>query len=119
MKIPLHIGQNGTQTAVAAQAKVIERDVLAAKQGDWNARTSLTKAMTPLLVSLAQKRASDQPTVNALVEAGKGGLYRAARKYHTGIGAERFQIFALDFIDAAMDQHMKGGNWFTRLFRRR
>lgn len=118
MKIPLQLGQNGTQSAAAAQAKVVERDVLAAKQGDWNAKASLTRTMTPLLVSLAQKRAADQPTVNALVEAGKEGLYRAARKYHSGIGAERFQIFALDFIEAAMDEHLKGGNWFTRLFRR-
>jgi DNA-directed RNA polymerase specialized sigma subunit len=119
MKIPLHLGQNGTQSAVAAQAKVIERDVLAAKQGDWNAKANLARSMTPLLVSLAQKRAADQAAVNALVEAGKEGLYRAARKYHTGIGAERFQIFALDFIEAAMDAHLRGGNWFTRLFGRR
>ena len=119
MKIPLHLGQTGTQSTVAAQAKVVERDVLAVKQGDWNARTSLARSMTPLLVSLAQKRGADQPTVNALVEAGKEGLYRAAQKYHSGIGADRFQIFALDFIEAAMDNRLKGGNWFTRLFKRR
>lgn len=118
MKIPLHLGQNGTQSAVAAQAKVIERDVLAAKQGDWSAKANLAKTMTPLLTSLAQKRASDQPAINALVEAGKNGLYRAAAKYHSGIGADRFQIFALDFIEKAMDDHLKGGNWFTRLFSR-
>jgi DNA-directed RNA polymerase specialized sigma subunit len=119
MKIPLHFGQIGTQSAVTTQAKVIERDVLAAQQGDWNAKASLIRAMTPLLVSLAQKRATDQPNVNALVEAGKEGLYRATRKYRHAIGAERFQIFALDFIEAAMDDHLKGGNWFTRLFQRR
>jgi DNA-directed RNA polymerase specialized sigma subunit len=119
MKIPLHLGQNGTQSAAAAQAKVVERDVLAAKQGDWNAKANLARTMTPLLVSLAQKRSADQRIINELVEAGKEGLVRATRKYNSGIGADRFQIFALDYIEAAMDEHMKGGNWFTRLFSRR
>lgn len=118
MKIPLHLGQNGTQSAVAAQAKVVERDVLAAKQGDWSAKASLARTMTPLMTSLAQKRSSDHATINALLEAGKEGLYRATKKYHSGIGADRFQVFALDFIESAMDDHMKGGNWFTRLFKR-
>lgn len=118
MKIPLHLGQNGTQSAAAAQAKVVERDVLAAKQGDWNAKTNLARTMTPLLLSLAQKRASDQQTINALIEAGKEGLVKATRKYNSSIGADRFQIFALDFIEAAMDEHLRGGNWFTRLFSR-
>lgn len=119
MKIPLHLGQNGTQSAAAAQAKVVERDVLAAKQGDWNAKANLARAMTPLLLSLAQKRASDPQTIGALVEAGKEGLVKATRKYNSSIGADRFQVFALDFIEAAMDEHLRGGNWFTRLFNRR
>jgi len=118
MKIPLNLGQNGTQSTAAAQAKVVERDVLAAKAGDWNASNNLARLFAPLLQSLARKRASDPVTINELIDAGKLGINTAAKKYRSSIGADRFQVFALTFIERAMDDHLKGGNWFTRLFRR-
>jgi DNA-directed RNA polymerase specialized sigma subunit len=118
MKIPLNLGQNGNQSTVAAQAKVMERDVLAAKGGDWNARNNLARTFSPLIQSLARKRASDAATINRLTDAGKEGLYTAAKKYRSSIGADRFQVFALEFIERAMDDQLKGGNWFSRLFRR-
>ena len=118
MKIQLNLGQNGSQSTAAAQAKVMERDVLAARGGDWNARNNLARAFSPLLQSLARKRATDPGAINQLMEAGKLGLYKAAKKYRSSVGADRFQVFALEFIEGAMDDHLKGGNWFTRLFGR-
>ena len=91
---------------------------LAAKSGDWNAKQNLAKEFTPLLVSLAERRSSDPSRVNALIEAGKTGLYKAATKYKPAMGAERFRIFALDFIEAAMDRGERGGGFLGRLFGR-
>ena len=100
--------------------KAVERDILATQKGDWNAKNNLARTFTPLLTSLAEKRSSDQATINRLVEAGKEGLLTAARKYKPSIGAERFQIFALDFIEKSMDSasHSGGGlgGFFRKLF---
>ena len=116
MKIPLHMSQNGSQSNKAAQQKAIERDVLAAKKGDWNARSNLARTFMPLLTSLARKRSEDNAQVNRLIELGKEGLYQAAKRYKPSIGADKFQIFALDFIEASMDGKAKNGGFFSRLF---
>jgi len=91
----------------------MEHDVLAAKAGDWNAKTRLAQSFMPLIRSLAEKRAADTQGVNDMIERGKQGLYRAAKKYKKSIGAEKFQIFALKFIEQSMDN--KGG-LFSKLF---
>ena len=116
MKIPLKLGQNGQQSGRAAAAKIIERDILAAKRGDWNAKNSLIRSFQPLLRSLAEKRAEAPAAINQYVEAGKEGLLKAIKKYSASVGADRFQIFALDFIEASMDKSGKGGGFFARLF---
>ena len=66
-----------------------------------------------LIKSLAEKRASDAQGVNDMIERGKQGLYKAAKKYKKSVGADRFQIFALKFIEQSMDN--KGG-FFSKLF---
>jgi DNA-directed RNA polymerase specialized sigma subunit len=117
MKIPLKMGQDGVAASKAAKAKVLERDILAARKGDWKAKNDLIHQFMPLISSLAEKRASDPATINRYIEAGKNGLMTALRKYKTSVGGDRFQIFALDFIERAMDNMAKGGGFFARLLR--
>lgn len=118
MKIPLNMGNNGPQAGKAAQLKTLERDILATKKGDWNAKNNLVRTFTPLLLSLAEKRSQDVARKNKLVDAGKEGLFNAARKYKEGMGADKFQVFALDFIEASMDDIGKEVGFFARLFGR-
>ena len=124
MKIALNMGQSQDDSR-AAQQKVLEHEVLAAKEGDWNARNSLARTFTPLLTSLAEKRTADAVKKNRLIEAGRTGLFTAAKKYKTSIGAEHFRVFALDFIESSMDRAAteydtgsKSGGFFARLFGR-
>ena len=114
MKIPLNVNQNGKLSSKAAITQQLERELHAAKGGDWTARNNLVRRYNPLLLSLAQKRASDTAEINRLMELGKHGLLKAASKYKKSVGASRFQIFALDYVEAAMDGKKDG--FFSRLF---
>ncbi|OGV66536.1 MAG: hypothetical protein A2283_07345 [Lentisphaerae bacterium RIFOXYA12_FULL_48_11] len=118
MKIPLNMGNNGGQSSKAAQIKTLERDILATRKGDWNAKNNLVRTFLPLLTSLAEKRTSDVGHKNKLIEAGKEGLFIAARKYKENMGANKFQVFALDFIESSMDSSGKSVGFFARLFGR-
>jgi DNA-directed RNA polymerase specialized sigma subunit len=119
MKIPLKMSQENGTSGHAAEAKVIERDVLAAKGGDWNAKNNLVRTLTPLLRSRAEKHAATPADLNRFIEAGKEGLSKAIRKYNSKVGGSHFQVFALDFIDQAMDREAGGGGgFFARLFGR-
>ena len=118
MKIALNMGNNGTQSTKAAQAKVLERDIAAAKKGDWNAKNNLVRTFTPLLTSLAERRAKDTHTINECMEAGKQGVFKAAKKYDLTEGAEKFHIFAVGFIEEAMERRNKGGGFWSRFFAR-
>jgi DNA-directed RNA polymerase specialized sigma subunit len=115
MKIPLNLGQNASQSSSQAHAKILERDILAAQKGDWNAKNNIVRTFTPLLTSLASKRSSDVEKINDYIEAGKKGLFDAAKKYKQGT-ADRFNIFALNFIEKEMDAVDHGGGFFARLF---
>lgn len=116
MKIPLNMGQGQAYTSKAVQTKVMERDIIAAKRGDWNAKSNLSKTFLPLIISLAEKRSSERTEINRLIEKGKEGLIVAARKFKASENPEHFHIFALDYIEASMDN--KGGGFFSRLFGR-
>lgn len=126
MKISLNMN-NATQSSREAQAKILEHDVQAARHGDWNAKNSLVRTFMPLLHSLAEKRGTGNSEINRLIEAGKNGLFAASRKYKGGPGTERFQIFAVNFVEKEMDRelavmrdeqnpHPRG--FFARLFGR-
>ncbi len=69
----------------------------------------------PLLTTMAKKRASDNGTVNALIERGKEGIAIAIKKFKAGTSGDRFQIFALPFIESRMDKDEHPG-FFARLF---
>jgi len=116
MKIPLNLGQNGQQSSKAAQARALEHDILAAKKGDWNAKSNLIRTFMPLITSLAEKRSSDVANVNKYIEAGKNGLVTAAKKYKQSLGPENFQVFALDFLEASMDRVGRRGGILSRFF---
>jgi DNA-directed RNA polymerase specialized sigma subunit len=103
MKIPLH----GMSHHLDGQPenKFSEAEILACKTGDWEAKHRMVRSFTPLLTSLARKRAPDgkPDQINNLMEAGKAGLIKACRKYTPEVGANKFQIFALNFIVESMD----------------
>ena len=127
MKIPVSIN-NGMQSSRAAQSRILQRDLLAFKKGDWSARNRLTRTFAPLITLRAEKRSSDSSRINQLMEAGREGLLMAARKYRKNMGADRFHIFAVQFIERSMDRtartwtEEKNGRpsgFFSRLFARR
>lgn len=113
MKIPLNMGQASGQTSREIQMKTLERDIAAAKKGDWNAKNTLSKNFLGLITSLAEKRTTDKSEINRLVDLGKDGLVTAIQKFKDTSHPERFQVFALDFIEQSMD---KKPGFFARLF---
>jgi len=110
------MGQNGVGSDRITQNKLLERDILNTKKGDWSAKSNLAKTFSHLLRSLAEKRSSDPTQINTLIEAGKEGLFKAASKFKQGMNPDRFHIFALEFIEKAMDKKLKPG-FFARLFK--
>lgn len=117
MKIALNMGQSNTGSDRNAQSKALERDIQGVQKGDWTAKNNLVKAFQNLLRSLAEKRSKDPTEINTLIEAGKEGLFKAAQKFSIATGGDRFHVFALDFVEQAMDRKQKGG-FFARLFGR-
>lgn len=115
MKIALNMGQGDTPSG-QDQIRQLGRLIQASREGDWNAKNSLATKFMPLLSSLATKRAKDAAEKAKLVEAGKQGLFKATRKFKKSGHPEKFQVFALDFIERAMDQTRDGGGFFARMF---
>ncbi len=116
----MNIALNGTRhdetlSGPAARTKALERDLAAAKRGDWEARHRVERALMPLLTTMAKKRAGDNAAINALIERGKEGIDVAIRKFKSGTSGDRFQIFALPFIESRMDKNERSG-FFARLF---
>lgn len=118
MKIPLNVNR-GQATAERRDAGLVsEQDLTACREGDWEARQRVLAAFAPLLTSLARQRSSDPQKVNACLEAGKTGLLTAIRKYKAKGQADKFQIFALDFIEKSMDKADRGRWSLFGLFRK-
>jgi len=121
MKISLRVGDHSVEDGSGKAPKVPESDIQASKRGDWEAKNRIAVAFMPLMISLAKKRMAANKkslTLNDYVEEGKKGLTQAAKHYTPDIGAEKFQIFALDFIEKAMDRLEGKGGWLSRLFGR-
>jgi DNA-directed RNA polymerase specialized sigma subunit len=115
MKIPLNFGQDKKRTTDQANSKVLERDILAAQQGDWNAKNNLVRTFTPLLTTLATKRTSEVAKINDYIEAGKKGLFAATKKYKQGT-ADKFNFLVLDLVEKEMDNMGKKGGFLSKLF---
>lgn len=119
MKIALHLGSRDFQSEKQEQSRVLEHDILACKDGDWEAKARLIRIFMPLLTQMAKKRSNDNVFINQYIEAGKNGIVIATKKFKTATGADRFQIFAVDFIEDQMNRVDKKGGFFARLFGRR
>ena len=117
MKIGLNIDGKDANSVKAAETRALERIILDAKKGDWEAKEVLFQKFRPLVMSLVDKRTKDTAMVNKYMDAAKAGLIAAAGKYTTSVGAEHFRIFALDYIEKNMDHVESGGGFFSRLFR--
>lgn len=115
MKIPLNIGQDNHVSGSAAQDKVLEREILGSKKGDWTAKQALTKAFLPLITSLAGRRSEDRAKISEYVEAGKTAVIKASKRYRESDGPHKFRISAADSIETAMDRVEKG-SFLSRLF---
>ena len=116
MKIGLNMSGSSGMSEKEAEKRALHALILNAKKGDWESKDRLANKFRPLLLSLAEKRSSDIDTTKKLMEAGKIGLIAAARKYKPNMEADRFRIFALDYIETAMDRSEKGGGFLSRLF---
>lgn len=118
MKIALNgHRRDEAQSGPAAKIKAIEKDLLAAKRGDWESKHRVERAMMPLLTNLAKKRSTENADINRLIERGKEGIAIAIRKFKTGTHGDRFEMFALPFVEARMDKPAHSG-FFSRLFHR-
>ncbi len=115
MKIPLHSTSNGNQTPAAARTQALGRDLVAAKRGDWEAKHRVEATLMPIMQDLARKRANSNKEINAMIDAGKQGIAKAIKKFKPNVEADRFQIFALRFIEDEMDNPGSDG-FFSRIF---
>ncbi|MEI6808126.1 MAG: hypothetical protein WCN95_05340 [bacterium] len=116
MKIGLNMDGNDANSVKAAESRALERIIIDAKKGDWNAKEKLIQKFRPLIISLIEKRTKDSAKVNDYMDAAKAGLITAAGKYSSAVGADNFHVFALTFIEKSMDRRESGGGFFSRLF---
>jgi hypothetical protein len=117
MKIALNMGREVDSTGGAAQDRALERDILAAKGGDWTAKQNLAKTFQPLITSLAQKRTQDPQKQSEFTKAGKDSLVKAARRYRPSDSPHTFRIMASESIQQAMDK-ASNPSFLARLFGR-
>ena len=110
----IHLNTGGSSRA-DARMRVLEKDLEAAKRGDWEAKKRVVSSMKDVLDDLARKRATSNADINVLLEAGKEGIAQAIKKFKISSGADRFQIFALSFIEKKMDNPSSGG-FLSKLF---
>ena len=120
MKISLAMGQQSGKEAKGNTA-LSEAEIMAAKSGDWVAKDHLAKKFSSLIASQAKSRAQDPAALQTYTEAGRQGLFQAAKKYKKGMGPQRFSMDCLDYIQRAMDRMDKNGKggFLSRLFSRR
>ena len=115
MKIPLQKNEIQVLNGRAAENETLERAIRGCQMGDWNAKNTLARIFHPLLHTLAEKRAGvgQIAEINKAMEKGRRGLFEAARNYKPNIGIQHFRIFALPYIEKAIDG--RRGFW-SRLF---
>jgi DNA-directed RNA polymerase specialized sigma subunit len=114
----LNFGTSGAASGKAVRLRVIQNDIVAAKKGDWNSRRALLSEFRPLLQSMAEKRARTPEELRTLVQAGEEGVARAVRKFRLSDGADHFQVFALPYIEKAMEEPGRRG-FLARIFGKR
>ena len=118
MKIPLKVGVQDPASVKIEQLRLLERDIAFCSRGDWEAKNRLIKSFMPLFLSLAKRRSHENAKINQYIDAGKAGLIDACKKYKSSMGTDHFQIFALDFIEKAMNASDHPRGFFARIFGR-
>lgn len=118
MKISLGVHENGA-SGKQLEERELKNLLAGCRRGDWEAKHQLTRSFTPLIKTLARKRAAgDENKAKALVVNGREGLLKAAARFRTSEGVSRFRLYALPYIEKHMDGTEKGG-WLKRIFGRR
>jgi len=113
MKVALS-QQEVSGLAASSDDEALSGAVKAYKKGDWEAGHVLDRQFHHLLVMLAAKRAgSNVAANNTLIERGREGLHRAAKRFPRRQHIRHFRLFALPFIETAMDQ---SPSFLRRLF---
>lgn len=116
-KIPLSQQEVAGLALNSADLEALTRAIAGCKIGDWEARKKLDRLFQPLLVLLAEKRAGeDIGARNRMLERGREGLQRAAKRFPKHEQVRHFRLFALPFIEVAMD---RPPSFWKRLFGRR
>lgn len=98
----------------------MERCIALCQKGDLREHMRLARIFRPLIRTLAERRASGPESVkevNRLCALGREGLYEAVLEYNSRADVTNFRVFALDYIERAMDSKPKG--FWHKLFRRR
>jgi DNA-directed RNA polymerase sigma subunit (sigma70/sigma32) len=107
MKIALNMNLAEGQTAGQIEIEKLTAYLAAAQRGDWEAKRRIVTMFTPLVKSMAEHRELTGAPLAEAIDRGKRGVERAIKKFKTTSGGDQFQLFALKFIDAAIDS--KGG----------
>ena len=118
MAVPVHLN-NVDLSGKQLRFEELERCIASCQAGELRERIRLARNFRPLIRSLAERRAGGARAVNEinrLCALGREGLYEAAMNYTPKIGAQHFRVFALDYIERAMDGQKK--SFWRRLFRR-
>jgi DNA-directed RNA polymerase specialized sigma subunit len=119
MAVPVHITSSELPNGRHSYYEELERCIENCQAGELRERIRLARNFRPLIRSLAERRAGGARAVNEinrLCALGREGLYEAAMRYTPKIGAQHFRVFALDYIERAMDG--KTRSFWRRLFRR-
>lgn len=94
-----------------AENKALEKAIWACKKGDWAAKDALGQIFHPLLKKMAERRTDTENSVeiSQLMNHGKDALSKAAKKYKLEKGAHHFRVFAVPFVEKAMDKRSSSG----------
>ena len=117
MKIPLSQQELAGLADASGDIEALATTLADCRIGDWEAKRRLERMFHPLLRVMALKRVGqDTAALNRLVELGREGVHQAAKRFPEREPARHFRVFALPFIEFAMDH--RPGFW-ERLWKRR
>ena len=109
MKSTLSQNEVANLSAANAHTESLARAVEGARIGDWEAKRALVREFSKLILMLATKQAGDDTAArNELIERGREGLYKAAKKFPAREPIRHFRIFALGYIEKAMEKPSSG-----------
>jgi DNA-directed RNA polymerase specialized sigma subunit len=105
MKIQLSHDDLANLAINSNELETLTNALAGCRAGDWESKHELERIFQSLLVMMATKRTGDDVKQRTrLIERGRAGLYRAAKRFPKREPAKQFRIFALPFIEAAMDE---------------